>query len=333
MSAATIPMPQSASSPKATRRRRQWSPSDRERLAYRWHKHQGLTQEEVGGRLGVHQTTISRMVRRVESWEARLRQTPEGRLELQHARRWSTMDQNDEVIRMCFRQVDELQYGKDYSTSRLHKPAGDPCAPMDVVTENGVRDYSGVIVRFLALAFRVNMQQLRISEMKPLADLPELSDEEIDAQIAESEALEAEIAAHERQLSQKSLWPKWKPEEPAAPVEPASSLAPHAAAMAATAVSPPAVVRGEPQPPAVERASSLAPPATSPAALATASPAAAKPLNLHKTHNDGYVPSHVLSRMKLPYVSQRDLERMFPSTPEKPSAKAADISATPADSA
>ena len=47
-----------------------WTPTDRDRLIFQWVKFDGHKQSWVATQLGMHQTTVSRIVDRYERWIA-----------------------------------------------------------------------------------------------------------------------------------------------------------------------------------------------------------------------------------------------------------------------
>ena len=78
-----------------------YQPTGDDHLIYEWVKMQGKTQSEVARMFGINQSTVSRIVQRVERWQAHATARENGRLspgERLRAQRWLTYERN-ELIR------------------------------------------------------------------------------------------------------------------------------------------------------------------------------------------------------------------------------------------
>ena len=113
MSAATIPLPlQRPSKP--------WQPKNRDRLIFGWVRFEGMTQAWVAQQLGLHQTTVSRIVERYERWIARGGPARDGALsheERVRYQRWITYERNEVILASALRLAEEMERAF-YTTKR-----------------------------------------------------------------------------------------------------------------------------------------------------------------------------------------------------------------------
>jgi transposase len=155
-----------------------WSPTDRERMIYRWVKFDGHKQSWVAQQLDMHQSTVSRIVDRYERWIAHGGASQNGapsRAERLRAQRWLTYERNEWILASCMRLAGEMERALDTSRSTTTHHAIDPTRELEVRTEHKVLDRSGTAARFLRLAHRVNMDQQKLVEKDDLPELEPLS--------------------------------------------------------------------------------------------------------------------------------------------------------------
>jgi len=176
------------------RTRRAWAPNGDDHLIYRWVKLDGKGQEFVAQCFGIDQSTVSRIVRRYERWEAHAAARDDGRLdpaERLRSQRWLAFERNEAMLTSCLRLAGEMDGWKDVSKSVTRHPLNQPAQESDVRTEWSAVDRTGMAARFLRLAFRINMEQVKLAETEP-APLPAPLTEE---EVAEQEVLAAEERA------------------------------------------------------------------------------------------------------------------------------------------
>ena len=164
------------------RRRKGWTPSETDHLVYQWVKFDGQTQAWVAGELGLSQGTVSRTIERYERWQAHLQPGAGGALdpaERLRAQLWLTYARNERILASALRIAGEMEGFVDVSKSVSRRPADKPSQETEIRTECGRLDRSGVAARFLRLAFRINMEQLKLAEREPLPPLPPIVEEEI----------------------------------------------------------------------------------------------------------------------------------------------------------
>jgi colicin import membrane protein len=178
-----------------------WSPGAKDHLAFQWVKFGGKTQEVAAHLLGVSQPTVSRMIERYERWQAHAGDREGGRLdpaERLRAQRWLTYERNELLLGSCLRIAAEMEGSVDVSRSVVARPFSQPASEREIRTEWSVNDRHGIAARFLRLAFRINMEQLKlVSQEAPPKPQP-LTAEELAQQASEAEAIAAELEAVER---------------------------------------------------------------------------------------------------------------------------------------
>jgi len=192
------PGDQDATAPVKQRTRRAWAPNADDHLIYRWVKLEGKGQDFVAQCFGIHQSTVSRIVQRYERWEAHAEARDNGRLdpaERLRSQRWLAFERNEAMLTSCLRLAGEMDGWKDVAKSVTRHPLNHPTQESDVRTEWSAVDRTGMAARFLRLAFRINMEQVKLAEAEP-PPLPEpLTEEEIAEQEAQAAEEHAQIVA------------------------------------------------------------------------------------------------------------------------------------------
>ena len=181
------------------RNRRAWTPDARDHLIYQWVKFDGMKQIHAAADFGISQATVSRIIDRYERWQAHADPREGGRLdaaERRRAQRWLTYERNELIVASALRIADRMEGVTELHKSVRTKPRSEwHKEGTEIRSEEQSVDRHGVAARFLRLAFRVNMEQLKLVEQDP-PPLPgplsaaELAEEEQrDAAVAESFAL------------------------------------------------------------------------------------------------------------------------------------------------
>ena len=186
-----------------TNARQPWMPSERERIIFRWVKFDGEKQSEVAHRFGINQSTVSRIVQRYERWIARGGEQQEGapsHEERLRAQKWLTYERNEWILCSALRIAAEMERHYEASKSTIKSDSLSHSGQREVRTENKVIDRTGIAARFLRLAYRINMDQLRLVEEEPLPALEPLSVEDAEA-TAVADAAEMK-AAEEKAVRQ-----------------------------------------------------------------------------------------------------------------------------------
>jgi hypothetical protein len=180
------------------RSRRRWTPSDNDHLIYHWVKMEGRTQDWVARAFDIHQSTVSRIIERYERWQAHAKERENGRLdpsERLRAQRWLTFERNELILASCLRIAHEMEGFCDVSQSVTTYNHKDPTKQADVRTVHSVLDRHGIAARFLRLAHRINMEQVKLAELDQPPPARELTDEEFAAEERQAAADAAEFAA------------------------------------------------------------------------------------------------------------------------------------------
>jgi hypothetical protein len=175
MSAATIPFTPSQPA-------RPWTPDQRDRLIFQWVKFEGQTQSWVAAQLEISQSTVSRIIDRYERWIARGGPSQQGAPshdERLRAQRWLTYERNEWMLASALRLAGEMERILDTSKSVVRRPLSSPSAESEVRTEHRAIDRSGLAARYLRLAYRINMDQLKLVEQEPLPALDPLTIEDL----------------------------------------------------------------------------------------------------------------------------------------------------------
>ena len=188
----------SAPTAEKPRSRRPWTPDDNDHLIYHWIKFEGKTQDWVAQAFDIHQSTVSRIIERYERWQAHAKERENGRLdpsERLRAQRWLTFERNERILASCLRIAHEMEGFCDVSQSVTTYNHKDPTRQADVRTVHSVLDRHGIAARFLRLAHRINMEQLKLAEADQPPPARELTDEEFEAEEQQAAADAAEFAA------------------------------------------------------------------------------------------------------------------------------------------
>src|SRR5438094_1890013 len=162
-----------------------YQPYDDDHQIYEWVKMQGKTQSEVAGMFGIDQSTVSRIIQRYERWQAHAKDRENGRLdrsERLRAQRWLTYERNELIMASCLRIAHEMERFIELSKSTIHRPTSNPSNETEIRTESTMIDRSGVAARFLRLACRINMDQLKLAALfarEGEAPAEPLTDEEL----------------------------------------------------------------------------------------------------------------------------------------------------------
>ena len=169
MSACTIPFgaPVIRGQDSGARDQEVGPPTEQERFIYRRVKFEGEKQAAVAGMLNINQSTVSRAIQRYERWIAAGGQEQEGELpreERLRAQRWLTFERNEWILSAALRIAAEMERQVDTSKSRITSSGASPDTTKEIRTEHKVIDRSGIAARFLRLAWRINMDQLRMAE-------------------------------------------------------------------------------------------------------------------------------------------------------------------------
>jgi hypothetical protein len=187
------------------RKRRAWAPDGDDHLIYRRVQLEGKGQGWTAQCFGISQSTVSRIVQRYERWQAHAEARDDGRLdpaERLRAQRWLAFERNEQMLASCLRLAADMEGFQDISRTVKSNPVSSPSAESTLRTEWSVMDRTGMAARFLRLAFRINLEQLKLAEATP-APLPEpLSEEEVAEQAAQAALDRAEIVAVRERANQ-----------------------------------------------------------------------------------------------------------------------------------
>src|SRR5439155_25194229 len=138
------------------------------------------------------------VIQRYERWQAHAKERENGRLdhaERLRAQRWLTFARNELIVASCMRIANELEGSIDTSRSTIHRVASDPSREIDVRTHHACIDRTGMCSRFLRLAHRINMDNLKLAALDPPPLAEPLSPAELAAEEAQAAADAAELAA------------------------------------------------------------------------------------------------------------------------------------------
>ena len=107
---------------------RPWTPSDRDRMIYRWVKFDGHKQSWVAQQLEINQSTVSRVVERYERWVAHGGPAQQGALtrdERLRAQRWLTYERNEWMLTSALRMASEMERMSESRQTELCGMASD----------------------------------------------------------------------------------------------------------------------------------------------------------------------------------------------------------------
>jgi hypothetical protein len=151
-------------------------------LVFRWVKFEGKTQSWVAEQLEINQSTVSRMVEKYERWIARGGPTRQGGLsydERLRAARWLAIERNEWILNSALRMAAELEKPVDATRSTVSRSAASPSQETEIRTQHVTVDRSGAVARYLRLAHRVNMENLKLVGEEPLTELEPLTVEDV----------------------------------------------------------------------------------------------------------------------------------------------------------
>jgi hypothetical protein len=183
------------------RTRKAWKPGQRDHLVYQWVRMEGKQQTWVAGQLELSQSTVSRILSRYDKWIAHAQPGDDGRLSAEEQLRtqlWLTYARNEAILTACLRIAGEMEGFVDVSQSVVQRPLCSPKAQKEVRTVHSRIDRTSTCARFLRLAFRINMEQLKLVERTPLAPLEPLTEQE-EEEVESGGVGEAELAAEQRE--------------------------------------------------------------------------------------------------------------------------------------
>src|SRR5438034_11483507 len=146
--------------------RRSWKPDGDAHLIFQWVKLEGKSQGLVASMLNISQPTVSRVIQRYERWQAHAKVREDGRLdpaERLRAQRWLTFERNELILASCLRIAKEMEGFTELSKSTISRPIARPSQQSEIRTEGRTIDRHGVASRFLRLAHRINMEQLKLA--------------------------------------------------------------------------------------------------------------------------------------------------------------------------
>jgi transposase len=152
----------------------------RDAIVYEWVRFEGKTQLWAAAEMGISQGTVSRILERVERRAAHAPEGTGGRLdpqERQRVQRWLTYERNERMLSSCLRIAHEVEGFIDVTKSTTERN-GLASVEQEIRTVHSTLDRSATAARFLRLAFRINMEQLKLVEMEPLELLAPLTAEE-----------------------------------------------------------------------------------------------------------------------------------------------------------
>ncbi len=187
------------------RNRRAWAPDHDDHFIYKAVKFDGMTQSWVAGLLQINQSTVSRVIQRYERWQAHASPRDQGRLE--HAERlrvqhWLTFERNEQILCSCLRIATEMEREGCVTTTTTSRPLSQPDRERELRQQSANVDRHGVASRFLRLAFRINMEQLKLVQADEPPLPPPLSDDEIAEEEQAAAAFAAEFRGHRKHPGQ-----------------------------------------------------------------------------------------------------------------------------------
>jgi hypothetical protein len=177
---------------------RTWQPTGDDHLIFQWVKMEGKTQQNVASMFGINQSTVSRVIQRYERWQAHMKDRENGRLdpyERNRAQKWLTYERNELILASCLRIAGEMEGFTELSKSVTQYPTGHLNDGRKIRTEERITDRHGTASRFLRLAFRINMEQLKLVDDADDRRPEPLSAEEQAEELRQAAADAAELAA------------------------------------------------------------------------------------------------------------------------------------------
>jgi hypothetical protein len=166
------PNPQSAICNPQSPNAKSYQPSPTDLLIFDLVKMQGHSQSHVASMQRISQPTVSRIVRRVERWQAHAAPRAGGRLDPQErlrAQRWLTYERNELILASCLQIASQMQGCHDVIKRTVRRPdegsyGRGSYGQGETRTESTIIDRTGIAARFLRLAYRVNMDQLKLAK-------------------------------------------------------------------------------------------------------------------------------------------------------------------------
>jgi hypothetical protein len=184
-----------------------WSPDAKDHLVYQWVKFEGQTQSWAALQLGISQSTVSRIIDRYERWQAHADPREGGRLdpaERQRAQRWLTYERNELILASALRIANRMEGCTEMSKSVRTRPLSQFFSEgTEIRSEERTVDRHGVAARFLRLAFRINMEQLKLVEQESPPVPQPLSAAELAEQDLRDAAVAEELQAAEQRLQER----------------------------------------------------------------------------------------------------------------------------------
>ena len=181
---------------KQSRSRRPWMPDAFHLEIFERVRMLGEKQQAIALSLGINQSTVSRIVARVERWQSRATPQQAGRLthgERLRAQTLLTFERNELLIASCLRMAARMESTGNYvHTTTRHQ---NPAEREKITLRDEQLDSGGVAARFLRLAFRINMEQLKLARADELPPLEPLSAEELAEEEQGAQAAAAELHA------------------------------------------------------------------------------------------------------------------------------------------
>jgi hypothetical protein len=224
---------------------------------------EGKTQSWVADQLKIDQSTVSRLIQRYERWEAHARDREGGRLDASErlrAQRSITFQRNELLLASCLRIAKDMEGFIDTSKSTISRSPQNYSKENEIRTVHSTIDRTGAVARFLRLAFRINMEQLKLASLDSPPPAAPLTDEDLDQQDRDIATFTKELlaAGFRPDLGAPESQESEIPEANPAPADPAPADSAHA-----DLVTPDLVTRVPPGD-ALPRGSSLAEPPANP---------------------------------------------------------------------
>jgi hypothetical protein len=166
-----------------------------------------MTQVHAAADFGISQATVSRIIDRYERWQAHAEDREGGRLdsaERLRAQRWLTYERNERILASALRIADRMEgVTESWKTVRTKPQSQWHKEGTEIRSEEQSVDRHGVAARFLRLAFRVNMEQLKLVEQAAPPRPEPLSAEELAAEDQRDAAVTEAWAAAERRAEER----------------------------------------------------------------------------------------------------------------------------------
>jgi len=207
MTTSTAPLSPGSLNPEPRSLNPRWTPDGDAHIIFQWVKMEGKSQSWVAAAFGINQSTVSRIIQRYERWQAHAKERENGRLdqaERLRAQRWLTYERNEQILASCLRIAQEMEGFIDTSRSTIHRPVSSSSQQHEVRAQHATIDRTGMVARFLRLAFRINMEQLKLAELAEPPSAEPLSPDELAAEEAQAAADAEELAEARRRGREKA---------------------------------------------------------------------------------------------------------------------------------